>query len=110
MQKLKLGLYLLQDIEVIGPDASKVLPVSGMAESKSVGTFSPLQKQDGQRGLFVDRGVGSPRLVKSASASSLTNELKSESESKVCYSITSRKACNSSCYDIFLLSFSFYFL
>jgi len=73
----------LQDIEVIDPDASKVIPVSGMVESKSVGTFSPLQKQDGQRGLFVDRGVGSPRIVKSASASSFTNELKPKSESKV---------------------------
>jgi len=83
--------YLSQDIDVIGPHSSKT-PVSGMVDSKSVGTFSPLQKQDGQKGLFVDRGVGSPRLVKSASASSFTNELKSESESKVCHSFTLRKS------------------
>ncbi|KAJ6798687.1 6-phosphofructo-2-kinase/fructose-2,6-bisphosphatase-like [Iris pallida] len=68
-----------KDFEVIIPDPSKVFRVSGMVESKSVGTFSPLQKQDGQRGLFVDRGVGSSRLVRSASASPFTT---SESETK----------------------------
>ncbi|ONK62588.1 uncharacterized protein A4U43_C07F5670 [Asparagus officinalis] len=71
-----------KDMEVVVPGPSIVFPVSGMVESKSVGTFSPLQKQDGQRGLFVDRGVGSPRLVKSASASLFNNELKSKSEAK----------------------------
>lgn len=71
-----------KDFEFIIPDPSKVLQVSGMVESKSVGTFSPMQKQDGQRGLFVDRGVGSPRLVKSASASAFTRDLNSESETK----------------------------
>ncbi|KAJ6810716.1 6-phosphofructo-2-kinase/fructose-2,6-bisphosphatase-like [Iris pallida] len=71
-----------KDFEVIIPDPSKVLQVSGMVESKSVGTLSPVQKQDGQRGLFVDRGVGSPRLVKSASGSAFTSDLKSESETK----------------------------
>lgn len=54
-----------------------------MVESKSVSTFSQLQKQDGQRGLFVDRGVGSPRLVKSASASAFPNDLKLDTEEKV---------------------------
>ncbi|RRT40368.1 hypothetical protein BHE74_00016513 [Ensete ventricosum] len=53
-----------------------------MVESKSVGTFSPLPKQDGQKGLFVDRGVGSPRLVRSASAGSFTFDLKLDSETK----------------------------
>ncbi|KAI3788021.1 hypothetical protein L2E82_00615 [Cichorium intybus] len=48
-----------------------------VSKSKSVGTFSPLEKEDGQQGLFVDRGVGSSRLVKSASATHL-----SDSESK----------------------------
>lgn len=66
------------------PDPSKVYSGSGMVESKSVGTFSPLQKQDGHRGLFVDRGVGSPRLVKSASATTFTTDLKLDSETKVC--------------------------
>ncbi|KAJ8503820.1 hypothetical protein OPV22_004706 [Ensete ventricosum] len=57
-------------------------PAPGMVESKSVGTFSPLPKQDGQKGLFVDRGVGSPRLVRSASAGSFTFDLKLDSETK----------------------------
>lgn len=71
-------------MEVIVPDPSKVYSGSGMVESKSVGTFSPLQKQDGHRGLFVDRGVGSPRLVKSASAVAFTAAyLKMDSETKV---------------------------
>ncbi|XP_022729169.1 6-phosphofructo-2-kinase/fructose-2,6-bisphosphatase-like isoform X3 [Durio zibethinus] len=56
--------------------------VSGMVESKSVVTISPLQKQDSHRGLFVDRGVGSPRLVKSMSATTFTFDLKLDSETK----------------------------
>lgn len=71
-----------KDIEVIVPDHSKIFSSSGMVESKSVSTFSQLQKQDGQRGLFVDRGVGSPRLVKSASASAFPNDLKLDTEEK----------------------------
>ena len=69
------------------PDPSKVYTGSGMVESKSVGTFSPLQKQDGHRGLFVDRGVGSPRLVKSASATTFSIDLKLDSETKVCINV-----------------------
>ncbi|KAF7816136.1 6-phosphofructo-2-kinase/fructose-2,6-bisphosphatase isoform X1 [Senna tora] len=61
--------YSIEEMEVVVPDPSKVYQGSGTVESKSVGTFSPVQKQDGQRGLFVDRGVGSPRLVKSSSSS-----------------------------------------
>lgn len=57
-----------QGMEVIVPDPSKVFQSSGMVESKSVGTFSPLQRHDSQRGNFVDRGVGSPRLVRSSSS------------------------------------------
>ncbi|KAF8397252.1 hypothetical protein HHK36_016162 [Tetracentron sinense] len=71
-----------QEMEVLVPDPSKVYSASGMVELKSVGTFSPLQKQDGHRGLFVDRGVGSPRLVKSASASAFTTDLKLDSKTK----------------------------
>ncbi|XP_024973984.1 6-phosphofructo-2-kinase/fructose-2,6-bisphosphatase-like isoform X2 [Cynara cardunculus var. scolymus] len=52
-------------------DSPKVYYSPGMVESKSVGTFSVVQKQDGQKGLLVDRGVGSSRLVKSASATTL---------------------------------------
>ncbi|KVI03675.1 hypothetical protein Ccrd_018020 [Cynara cardunculus var. scolymus] len=43
-------------------DSPKVYYSPGMVESKSVGTFSVVQKQDGQKGLLVDRGVGSSRL------------------------------------------------
>lgn len=70
-------------MEVIILDPSKVYSGSGMVESKSVGTFSPLQKQDSYRGLFVDRGVGSPRLVKSSSLSTFSFDLKLDSKNKV---------------------------
>ncbi|XP_039803338.1 6-phosphofructo-2-kinase/fructose-2,6-bisphosphatase-like isoform X2 [Panicum virgatum] len=62
----------------IGPwatDSSKKMQTSGLIESKSVGTFTPLQKPDGQKGLFIDRGVGSPKLPKSTSAGSLASGL-----------------------------------
>ena len=70
-------------MEVVIPDPSKVYSGSGMVESKSVGTFSPLQKQDSHRGLFVDRGVGSPRLLKSVSSTTFSFDLKLDSETKV---------------------------
>uniref|UniRef100_A0A9I9E0M3 CBM20 domain-containing protein n=1 Tax=Cucumis melo TaxID=3656 RepID=A0A9I9E0M3_CUCME len=72
----------VKDMTVIVPDPSKMYMGSGMVESKSVGTFSHLQKQDSHRGLFVDRGVGSPRLVKSASTSTFFSDLKLDTESK----------------------------
>ncbi|XP_011080791.1 6-phosphofructo-2-kinase/fructose-2,6-bisphosphatase [Sesamum indicum] len=72
----------LTPMEVTVPDAAKISSGSGLVESKSVGTFSPVQKQEGHRGLFVDRGVGSPRLVKSASATTFFVDLKLDSESK----------------------------
>ncbi|KAF7833784.1 6-phosphofructo-2-kinase/fructose-2,6-bisphosphatase isoform X1 [Senna tora] len=71
----------LKDMEIIVPDPSKVYQGSGMVESKSVGTFSALQKQDSQRGHFVDRGVGSPRLVKSGS-STFTIDLGLDTDTK----------------------------
>lgn len=70
-------------MEVVVPDPSKVYSSSGMVESKSVGTLSPLQKQDSHRGLFVDRGVGSPRPVKSSSSSTFSFDLKLDTETKV---------------------------
>ncbi|GAV66585.1 His_Phos_1 domain-containing protein/CBM_20 domain-containing protein/6PF2K domain-containing protein [Cephalotus follicularis] len=76
---------IIKEMEVTvpdGPDASRVYLGSGIVESKSVGTFSPFQKQDSHRGLFVDRGVGSPRLVKSASASSFSIDIKLDTETK----------------------------
>ncbi|KAI8523548.1 hypothetical protein RHMOL_Rhmol13G0082900 [Rhododendron molle] len=72
----------IKEMEVMVPDPSKVYSGTGMVESKSVGTFSPFQKQDSHKGLFVDRGVGSPRLVKSASAMTFGTDLKLDSEAK----------------------------
>ncbi|KAL6897923.1 hypothetical protein ACP4OV_006882 [Aristida adscensionis] len=57
--------------EALVADSSKKIQTSGLIESKSVGTFTPLQKQDGQKTLFIDRGVGSAKLPKSASGCSL---------------------------------------
>lgn len=74
-------------MEVIVPDSSRVYSGSGMVESKSFGAFSPFQKQDSHRGLLVDRGVGSPRLVKSASASTFPIDLKIDTEAKVCRNV-----------------------
>lgn len=72
-------------MEVDIPEPSKVYQGSGMVESKLVGTFSPMQKQEGQRGLLVDRGVGSPRLVKSSTSSIFNTELNLGTETKVCF-------------------------
>lgn len=72
----------IKEMEIVVPDPAKVYSGSGMVESKSVGTFSPFQKQDSHRGLFVDRGVGSPRLVKSASSSTFSFDLKLNPETK----------------------------
>ncbi|TKW07076.2 hypothetical protein SEVIR_7G283800v4 [Setaria viridis] len=69
---------LKKNIEAWATDSSKKLQGSGLIESKSVGTFTPLQKPDGQKGLFIDRGVGSPKLPKSASAYSLASGLSSK--------------------------------
>lgn len=63
-------------MKIIVPDSSNIYSASGEAESKSVETLSPFQQKDGQKGLFVDRGVGSPRLVKSISASSFLVDTK----------------------------------
>ncbi|KAI5674967.1 hypothetical protein M9H77_05917 [Catharanthus roseus] len=71
----------IKELEVVVPDTTRAQSGSGMVESKSVGTFQSLQKQDGHRGLFVDRGVGSPRLVKSPSATTFA-DLKLDSEAK----------------------------
>ncbi|KAK9065951.1 hypothetical protein SSX86_015353 [Deinandra increscens subsp. villosa] len=62
----------IKEVEFVVPDPPKLFHPPGMVESKSAGTFIPQQKQDIFRAIFVDRGVGSPRLVKSASADTLT--------------------------------------
>uniref|UniRef100_A0A7N0TGP7 CBM20 domain-containing protein n=1 Tax=Kalanchoe fedtschenkoi TaxID=63787 RepID=A0A7N0TGP7_KALFE len=72
----------LKEMEIVVPELPKVFSGLGLVESKSVGSFCSLHKQDGQRGLFVDRGVGSPRMVKSASANSFTGNLSLDSEAK----------------------------
>ncbi|KAJ6670985.1 FRUCTOSE-26-BISPHOSPHATASE-RELATED [Salix viminalis] len=72
----------IKEMEVVIPDPSKVYSGSDMIESKSVETFSSLQKQDGHRGLFVDRGVGSPRSVKSPDSSAFSFDLKQDTETK----------------------------
>ncbi|KAL6607782.1 hypothetical protein ACP70R_040845 [Stipagrostis hirtigluma subsp. patula] len=64
-----------KNMEGLLADSSKKIQSSELIESKSVGTFKPLQQQDGQKGLFIDRGVGSPKLPKSASACSLASGL-----------------------------------
>ncbi|XP_020867494.1 6-phosphofructo-2-kinase/fructose-2,6-bisphosphatase isoform X3 [Arabidopsis lyrata subsp. lyrata] len=70
------GSPLAKEMKIIVPDSSNIYSASGEAESKSVETLSPFQQKDGQKGLFVDRGVGSPRLVKSISASSFLVDTK----------------------------------
>ncbi|KAG5010243.1 hypothetical protein JHK82_018870 [Glycine max] len=74
--------YPIKEMQVIMLDPSKMFQSSGMVESKSVGKFSPLQKQESQRGLFVDRGVGSPRLVKSSSSNIFSTDLNLDNETK----------------------------
>ncbi|KAG6629056.1 6-phosphofructo-2-kinase/fructose-2,6-bisphosphatase-like [Carya illinoinensis] len=70
-------------MEVIVPDSSSIYSSSGMVESKSVGTFSPFQKQDGHRGLLVDRGVGSPRRDKCASNFTIDPRMDTETKNSM---------------------------
>ncbi|CAN8295195.1 unnamed protein product [Cochlearia groenlandica] len=69
-----------EEMRIIVPDSSETYSASG--ESMSVEILSPFQQKDGQRGLFVDRGVGSPRLIKSVSASSFLADLKPDAQPK----------------------------
>ncbi|XP_042389938.1 6-phosphofructo-2-kinase/fructose-2,6-bisphosphatase-like isoform X2 [Zingiber officinale] len=71
-----------KDMDAVVSDPCKLLSVPGF-DSKSVGTFSPVPKQESQKGLFVDRGVGSPRLIKSAGAGIFTFDRKLDCETKV---------------------------
>lgn len=72
----------IKDMEVSIPDPSDLTSHSGLAESRSVDTLPSLPQQESHKGHFVDRGVGSPRIVKSSSASMLMSNLKLGSESK----------------------------
>ncbi|KAK9677918.1 hypothetical protein RND81_11G175900 [Saponaria officinalis] len=71
-----------KELEVTVPDRAEVCASSPVMESKSVITGSALQRQEPQKGSFVDRGVGSPRIVKSASAGSVTTDKSLGSENK----------------------------
>uniref|UniRef100_A0A803M823 CBM20 domain-containing protein n=1 Tax=Chenopodium quinoa TaxID=63459 RepID=A0A803M823_CHEQI len=71
-----------EEIEVGIQDPAKVW-TTAVVEEKPAMTTSPLQKQESPKGLFVDRGVGSPRLVKSASAGTFADDMKPGSENKV---------------------------
>ncbi|KAG5238581.1 6-phosphofructo-2-kinase/fructose-2,6-bisphosphatase [Salix suchowensis] len=62
------GPTTIKEMEVVIPDPSKVYSGSDM--------------QDGHRGLFVDRGVGSPRSVKSPDSSAFSFDLKQDTETK----------------------------
>ena len=68
-------------MNIIVPDSSDTYSASEV--------LSPFQQKDGQRGLFVDRGVGSPRLAKSVSASSFSVDLKVDAQTKVWHEIVS---------------------
>jgi 6-phosphofructo-2-kinase / fructose-2,6-biphosphatase 3 len=70
-------------MEVVIPEPNKVDPPSSVVEEKSRETTPPLPERDSHKGLFVDRGVGSPRIVKTSCHSTFTADLKLGSENKV---------------------------
>ncbi|GAB2275056.1 hypothetical protein Dimus_009824 [Dionaea muscipula] len=72
----------IEEVEIVNPDPVKVHSDPGIIESKLVGPISTLQKQESHKSLLVDRGVGSPRLVKLGSTSTFTTDVKLDSESK----------------------------
>ncbi|XP_052203474.1 6-phosphofructo-2-kinase/fructose-2,6-bisphosphatase-like [Diospyros lotus] len=74
----------VKEMEAMVVDSFTVYSGSGMVESKVVGTYSPLrlQKQNDHRGLYVERGVGSPMIVNSGSATAFSINLKLDSETK----------------------------
>ncbi|XP_074303519.1 6-phosphofructo-2-kinase/fructose-2,6-bisphosphatase isoform X1 [Silene latifolia] len=72
----------VKEMGVTIPDPAKVYASPPVMETKSVATVSSIQRQESHKGLFVDRGVGSPRLVKSASADSIPTNTKLGSETK----------------------------
>lgn len=70
-------------MEVKIQDLAKVSTTSAAVEDKLATTASPTQKQESHKGVFVDRGVGSPRLVKSTSAGTFADDVKLGSGNKV---------------------------
>nr|GLL42924.1 6-phosphofructo-2-kinase/fructose-2,6-bisphosphatase-like [Ipomoea trifida] len=69
------------EMEVAVPNPTKEPSSSVILESKSVGTLS-LQKNDIQKCISVDRGVGSPRLLKSPRTTTFTLDLNLNLETK----------------------------
>ncbi|KAL2938186.1 6-phosphofructo-2-kinase/fructose-2 6-bisphosphatase, partial [Bienertia sinuspersici] len=76
------GPTVVKDLESTMPDPDKVYTTASVVEEKPIMNASPLQKQESHKGLFVDRGVGSPKLVKSASADTVPANSKDGSENK----------------------------
>ncbi|XP_061347168.1 6-phosphofructo-2-kinase/fructose-2,6-bisphosphatase-like [Gastrolobium bilobum] len=72
----------VKEMEVSATDPSKVNQSPGIVKSWSAGTISLLQKEDGERGLFVDRGVGSHRLIKSYSSSTFSTDLNFDTDTE----------------------------
>lgn len=68
-----------------------------MVESKLSGTSVSFKKQDGNRGHLVDRGVGSPRLVKTPSTTAFDADLNLDSETKVFVLFNYHMILNSFC-------------
>ncbi|KAJ1699034.1 hypothetical protein LUZ63_007546 [Rhynchospora breviuscula] len=60
-----------RDVRILEPSTSSQ---SAITEWKSTGVTT-LQKQDGQRAVFVERGVGSPRVVRPTHTSSCNGDL-----------------------------------
>ncbi|KAJ8423586.1 hypothetical protein Cgig2_021866 [Carnegiea gigantea] len=71
-----------EEMEAAIRDPSKFSASSAAGETKSVAILPPLQGQESHKGTFVDRGVGSPRIVKSPGAGAFATNLKLGSESK----------------------------
>ncbi|KAJ8431781.1 hypothetical protein Cgig2_026658 [Carnegiea gigantea] len=73
--KMSISVLMFKQETELTTDPEKACAPSGLVNAKSV-VGTSLQKQESHKGLFVDRGVGSPRLVKSASASTFATDLK----------------------------------
>ncbi|CAI8585882.1 unnamed protein product [Vicia faba] len=63
-------------------DPSRVYKSSKLVKSQSVGTMSALRMEHGQKGPFVDRGVGVPRIVKCSSLITFTANPSLEPDTK----------------------------
>ncbi|CAJ2652594.1 unnamed protein product [Trifolium pratense] len=70
------------EMEINDLDPSKAYESPRMVKSQSVGTMSTLRKEDGQRGPFVDRGVGFPRFQKSSSLKAFTTVLSLDTDTE----------------------------